>query len=143
MSHRFNRTVRRFSLIAALMVGLSGCHLEMGIDDPWYYDVADLEVNWSIDGSTRTSLCEQFGVDSWELQLRGPEPRVVNVDCKRHYWSSENDLLSLENGRYTVHLSARDSAGREIALKTHDVVLSTPDAYVELDLAFSAQDFNG
>jgi len=99
----------RFGLIVFALGALNGCYVET--DGPLLVSdayLADLEVNWSVEGSDSVRACDLYGIDRWELTVSGPEDRSTIVLCDRDYWSSENDLLALEEGSYTVHLDAID-----------------------------------
>jgi hypothetical protein len=114
---RMSRTL--FALTAALVLGLfvTGCYVET--TDPHYHEpgvyLGDLEVSWRVEGSQAVSLCDAYGIDSWDVEVRGPESRDVSVDCRQNWWSSESDLLAMYEGRYTVTVRARDLLGRALA----------------------------
>lgn len=110
---RTNKTLTRMSLLAglALLFGLAaGCYVEVE-DDPGGVYLADLEVKWRVQGSQSVTYCDAYDISRWVIKVRGPESRDVVVDCRAHWWTSENDLLAMSEGHYTVTVEAEDSAG--------------------------------
>ena len=149
MSRKLNNTtVRQLVLLGALVMGMTlvaGCYLDLepfGPGDPYWEDRIDLKVQWSYQGSDSPSWCDNLNVDRWVVELRGPESRDVAVSCHKDFWSSENDLLSLEPGHYTVRIKALDGAShmvasRSMALELHDA------SYLEsVTVNFNAEDFH-
>lgn len=139
-SHKKSSVFAAFSLMA-LLLAAQGCYLDLDVDDPFYVPVTDLRVHWTVEGSDAPALCGVFGVDRWQVHLTGPERRTVEVDCVQHYWSSENDLLALPTGVYTVELSGLDADGRDRAFRRLKVHLTAPDELREIDVTFSPKDF--
>jgi hypothetical protein len=123
----------RLALFSALLlaVGLAaGCVVD--VDDhghgPGVF-LADLQVDWRIQGSQSTSFCDAYGIDHWIVRVNGPEVREAVVDCRAHYWSSENDFLALTEGSYDISVKAIGPAG---------YVLARQDTFVEvLDLGYT------
>ena len=148
MSRELNTTFRQFVLFGALitsMILVAGFYLDLepyGPDDPYYEDRIDLKVDWSYQGSDSPSWCEALNVDRWVVELRGPESRNVVVNCHKDFWSSENDLLSVETGHYTVRIKALDDAGHMVASRTMAVDLLDSAFLEKVTVNFNAQDFH-
>lgn len=145
MKHATKRAyrIRNLSIVVMMTLGIavtaSGCVI--AIDDDLFRS-ADLEVTWTINGSDSASLCGVYGVDSWMLEVRGPESRNVVLDCRDNYWSSENDLLSLPEGSYDVRLTALDHGDRQIGKLATSLYL-WDDGHVEhLSLDLIDSDFH-
>ncbi|MBW2735061.1 MAG: hypothetical protein JRH20_21985 [Deltaproteobacteria bacterium] len=122
-------------------VGLlfSGCVIEEGSEVG--FSRADVEVRWTIEGVDSASLCSAYGIQTWIVELQGPESRTVVLDCVDNYWSSENDFLVLDEGFYTVRITALDPFDNELAS-----VATTTDfydlGYVDiLSIDFLSRDF--
>jgi hypothetical protein len=111
---KLNR-IRDLSLLAVITLGIamtSGCVIAVDENGP-FNNLVDLEVSWTINGSDSASLCGVYGVNTWLLEVRGPESRNVVLDCRDNYWSSENDLLLLPEGSYDVRLTALDGGSAQ------------------------------
>lgn len=116
----FKQSTLRVLLVFALATTAaftSGCVIEEGALPDVYVGVsrADVEVRWTIDGVDSAALCSVYGIQTWILEVQGPESRDVVLSCSDHYWSSENDLLLLDEGIYTVRITALDAYDNEIA----------------------------
>ncbi|MCK5799629.1 MAG: hypothetical protein KAI47_20705 [Deltaproteobacteria bacterium] len=132
------RTLALVTAIVAAASAASGCILQtdMGTGSS-AFGLADLEVRWTIAGRDSASLCSAYGIDSWVVELRGAESRDVVLDCRNNYWTTENDLLLLQEGFYNVHVIALDTTGYEISRLNTSVNL-IDQGYVDLvDLDFS------
>ncbi len=68
----------------------------------------DLEIEWSVAGYMDAAVCDDFGVDYWEVEAVGPEKRTVRYDCGA-IWETESDFYDIEAGQYTVTIYALDS----------------------------------
>lgn len=143
LTHR----VPRFTLLVALLAGLalaaSGCVLEVGPeDDPYYGDyVADLEVDWSISGSSAAALCDAYGIERWRVLVDGPEPRTVTLDCRADWWSTEGGLYSLSEGTYAVEVQAVSPGGHMLVSEQTSLELYD-DGYIQsLHFKFYPSDF--
>ena len=142
-----SRKSRQLVLLGALVLGMSlvaGCYLELdpyGPEDPYWQDRIDLQVEWSYQGSDSPSWCDTLGVDRWVVELRGPEDRDVVVNCHKDFWSSENDLLSVEPGRYNVRVKALDDHSQMIASRDMSLDLHDPAYMEKLTINFDAKDF--
>jgi hypothetical protein len=126
------------ALVGSLFV-VSGCWLGLDIDDPYYRPLGDMEVSWSIEGSQSPVLCDVFGVRIWVLEVDGPEHRSVVLRCHGDFWSSENDLASLEVGHYRVQVRAEDEHNQPRAQLEAEVHLD--EGFRELNINFLPQDF--
>jgi len=148
MSRKLNTTVRQLVLLGALVMGMTlvaGCYLDLepyGPEDPYWEDRIDLKVNWSYQGSDSPSWCDYLNVDRWVVELRGPDSRDVVVSCHKDFWSSENDLLSVDPGHYTVRVKALDCAGHMVASKTMAMDLNDPGYMENVTINFNAADFH-
>ncbi len=146
--NKLNTTARKLVLFLALLMGMtlvSGCYLELdpyGPEDPYWEDRIDLKVDWSYQGSDSPSWCDALNVDRWVVELRGPESRNVVVNCHKDFWSSENDLLSMDPGHYTVRVKAMDHHDHMVAARTVAVDLSDPAFMENVDINFNAADFH-
>ncbi len=132
------RTLALVTAIVAAASAASGCILQAETDmGTTPFGLADLEVRWTIAGRDNASLCSAYGIDSWIVELRGVESRDVVLDCRNNYWTTENDLLLLQEGFYNVPVIALDTAGYEISRLNTSVNLFD-QGYVDLvDLDFS------
>ena len=143
-----NSNFTRRALLAALalvVLGLaSGCYVVE--DDPYYHEpgifLGDLEVNWRVDGSQSTTRCDAYGIYRWVVSVRGPESRDVVLDCRADWWSTENDLLDMYEGRYAVTVEAEDIDGYLLAGQSSSVDLMDRGNFVDtLTFQFYPQDF--
>ena len=91
-----------------IFILFSGCYV--GVEDAPYIrgPFVDLEVEWRIEGSESATYCDLFDIAKWEVVVDGPETRMSTIDCRKYWWSSENDFLSLYEGTYKVSISAFD-----------------------------------
>jgi hypothetical protein len=117
------RTLAILSALVAAAAASSGCMIEVTDDGLPVSGLADLEVRWTIDSVDSANLCSVYGVRSWLIELRGPESRDVVLDCKDNYWTTENDLLMLEEGFYDVRVVALDRNGYELARRSTSIDL--------------------
>lgn len=146
MFGKLTKKVSRFAGVGALILGLglfTGCVIldeEPLPDAPGYY-LADLEVNWTVDGSSATSLCDRYGIQSWLVTVNGPEKRTVEVECRIHYWSSESDLYSLTEGKYDVTVTGVDGSGHHISTISTALDLYDDGPLNILDFDFQDSDF--
>lgn len=124
-------TLAILSALVAAAVASSGCMIEVNEEGLPVSGLADMEVRWTIDGVDSASLCSVHGVNSWLVELRGPESRDVVLDCRDNYWTTENDLLMLEEGFYDVRVVALDRNGYELARRSTTVDLFDR-GYVEM-----------
>lgn len=122
--------------LTALTVALvAGCGL---VDES--FD-ADLEVTWSIDGSTAPALCNAYGIDTWVIEVRGPEDLDVELDCRVHYWDSGSDLYNLREGTYTIGVVALDRFGVVLTAAESQITIFDDGVVDVLDFAFRSSDF--
>lgn len=144
MTTKLSKLTRRSALILTAVLALvmaSGCYLEMDPHDPYYESHVDLQVDWNYQGQDSASVCDVLGVDSWVVELRGPESRNVSASCKGDFWSSENDLFSLEPGHYTVRVKAMNDQGHEVASRQLSADLSAVDGFEQMMVNFRLSDF--
>lgn len=147
-SNRKNNRLSSVGMLSLMLVAglaLSGCYIELDeevFDDGTTYSyLANMRVDWSIHGSSSASLCSMYGIDTWRIEVRGPESRTVDLDCRADFWSSENDLLAIEEGTYTVRVRALDDWGYQLAVLSTSLYLHD-DGYVEnLAFEFDVSDF--
>ncbi len=148
MSRKLNTKAKQLVLVGALILGMTtvtGCYLELapyGPDDPYWVDHIDLKVDWSYKGSDAPTWCDALGVDRWVVELRGPEDRDVVVSCHKDFWSTENDLLHVEPGDYTVRVKALDDRSQMVASRTVAVDLTDPEQMQNLNVNFKPTDFH-
>ncbi len=90
----------------ALTSFASGCSSNGTGPAQAYNLVADLQVTWSISGSTDPSQCDGFGIDQWLATVDGPESRQSTIDCRTNVWSSESDFFTITEGNYQVAVHA-------------------------------------
>ncbi len=79
--------------------------------------IADVTVQWSVDGkSSGDDKCKEYGIDSWNIVLDGPERPMptFRVPCGLEYSISD----SIEEGRYDIQVSAEDADGNLLASKS-------------------------
>jgi hypothetical protein len=119
------------------LTALAACDIEV---EPFPLR-ADLEVDWSIDGSTSPALCDAYDIDFWVIEVRGPESFDVDVDCRAHYWTSESDLHDLLVGTYTVRVRALDPLGRTLAVQQARLTILDDGVIDVLELLFLPRDF--
>jgi len=135
--------MKTLALILTLgVVALSGCYLELeeNTHPGGLYD-ADLKVTWRIDGSQSTGYCDSYGIAQWEVEVRGPDPRTIHVDCRAHYWSSESDFYNLLEGNYSVIVRALDSADYVLAEQRSSLSLVDSGFVETLSFQFYPSDF--
>lgn len=98
--------------IALLASVSTGCVVEVDgdpiIDSVFIYDRADMEVRWSINRSTDPTWCDDLGIETWLVEVSGPDARDVYVDCRADYWNTGSSLYGLDEGDYRVRLTALD-----------------------------------
>ena len=125
-----------------MLAGLwtTGCYVDV-VDGEGVY-LADLEVNWRIQGSQSVTHCDTFGIERWEVSLRGWESRDLLVDCRAHWWSSENDLLALHEGTYTVTVRAVDAGDYVLATESTQLDLIDQGYLDTLTFEFYPEDFS-
>lgn len=148
MTRKTKSNLTRSVLLATLALGTlalaGGCYVET-TDDP-YYDgpgvyLADLEVKWRIQGSQSPGYCDSYGISKWIVSVRGPESRDVVIDCRDNWWTTENDLLSMYEGTYSVTVEAEDAYGYVVAGQSTSVHL-VDSGYIDvLTLEFYPYDF--
>lgn len=127
-------------VVAALCgVATTGCVVVDGTT------TADMEVGWTIDRVDAASLCDVYGIESWVVEVRGPESIDVPVDCRAEDWVTGNALYDILEGAYTVDVVALDAGGFELASigTTVDLLfdgsLNTVDKSIDVD--FTDSDF--
>jgi len=138
------RSIKLAGLTAALLGlgALAGCVVvEEDPYGPAPIYLADLQVDWRILGSQSADYCDAFGIQSWIVEVRGPESRDVVVDCRAHYWSSENDLLSMFEGHYDITVRAVDRYGYTVALQGSRLDLLADGYLRQLSFEFRSHDF--
>jgi hypothetical protein len=142
MSRTLKNRILGIALFASLLVGIgflaSGCYLEVQDEEIF---LADLQVDWTIQGSDAASLCSAYGVDYWLVEVDGPESRTVELDCHVHFWSSENDLLALNEGSYTVRVTALDAFRLPVASQWTSTSLYDTGYLNRLSFNFLPSDF--
>lgn len=146
MSRNLKNRVLGIALFASLLIGVgilaSGCYWEVHDEGPvGSVYLADLEVDWTIQGSDAASLCSAYGVDYWLVELDGPESRSVELDCHVHFWSTENDLLALSEGSYTIRVTALDSYRLPVASQWTSTSLYDAGYLQRLSFNFLPSDF--
>lgn len=147
MSQNFNTKIKQVALLSVLVMAItlvSGCYLELepyGPGDPNYEESVDLVVDWNFHGSDSPSMCDALNVEKWTVELTGEEDRYVEVDCRTNFWSSENDLLSLPPGHYTVKIAALNDLGHPRAVKTMPLELYATSDLEEVTIDFETSDF--
>jgi hypothetical protein len=137
--------IQRFFIIAVLSLSLgavAGCYVEVEDGGPvgGVY-LADLQVDWRIAGSQSATYCDAYDIDRWVLTVSGPESREVYVDCRAHYWSSENDLLALYEGTYNINVRAVSSTGATVASQSSTVSVYDKGYVDNLTFQFYPVDF--
>jgi hypothetical protein len=103
--------IASFCLLGALVFTAAGCVIE--VDDPiveplYFNDMADMEVRWSINGSTDPIWCNDLGIETWLVELSGRDAQDVYVDCRGDFWDTGSALYGLTEGDYRVRLTALD-----------------------------------
>jgi hypothetical protein len=119
--------------VAAMLFGLGACHIEL---------LGDLEVAWTYDGVQDTTACTTHGIDTWRVELRGPEPLSWEQPCGTKPWDTDVGLYDIIEGTYSVTVLALDANGMELASRLQsgvDVIGIGP----RITLDFTATDFNG
>lgn len=129
------------ALVGTLLT--TGCFLEI---DPSVYDYTDdsyssLKVDWTIDGSSSTSLCSYYGIDKWFVEVQGPSTRSIYVDCRYDSWVSSHYSGALTSGYYTVSVTALDDNARPIATYTSGLNLYRYADGERLSFDFTDVDF--
>lgn len=148
MSRNSNTNTKQLVLVGALILGMTlvtGCYLELdpyGPEDPYWVDHIDLKVDWNYEGSDAPAWCDALGVDRWVVELRGPEDRDVVVSCHKDFWSTENDLLSVESGDYTVRIKALDDHNHMVASRTVALDLHDAEHLQNININFKPADFH-
>ncbi|MBW2732140.1 MAG: hypothetical protein JRH20_07075 [Deltaproteobacteria bacterium] len=105
----------RLGLLALMTVGLfaNGCVVEDN-GGPGDIFVADLEVEWSIEGGLSSSLCDSYEVDHWVITATGPEQRQHVADCYDDAWDTGTSFYAMEEGRYSINLAVYDFDGYDV-----------------------------
>jgi hypothetical protein len=124
--------------ILVFLAPLAAC----GGDIPPGLHGADLEVGWSIGGSTAPGLCDTHGIERWVVGVRGPEPREVHLDCRLQEWNSATYLHDLDEGAYAVGVRALDPLGGARARSMTDLRLVEDGAIDIVELTFAARDWH-
>ena len=144
---RFGIRWKPLSLVMALLLSLGlavGCYVEVEDHGPGPSPapfLADLQVDWRIQGSQSANYCSAYDIASWIVEVNGPEYRESVIDCRAHWWSSENDFLSLSEGTYTVTVTAVDPLGYTLAKQSSVVDLLDLGYTDQLTFQFYASDF--
>lgn len=139
------------SLTAVLLIGfgagLSGCLVTVedhsdgwSVDSQKYPLLSDLEVEWSIDGSSSSALCPAYGIDRWRIEVIGPEHRKVELDCQG-YWTTETSLSALSQGDYRVKVKAIDVFGTILSAHSTEVDLYSEYGTERVAFSFVSSDF--
>jgi len=130
-------------LAAALSLGLvAGCYVEVedGPHAPVGTYLADLQVDWRVQGSQSATYCDAYDIEQWVVEIQGPESRRSVIDCRAH-WSSENDFLALYEGNYQATVQAVDGLGYTIASQSTHIDLLDRGVVDTLTFEFLPQDF--
>ena len=95
--------------------------------------VEDVDVTWSVDGSTDPSVCQTYGIDYWVVSLEnGIDPtQSGQIPCETAVWAARfNDV---EEDFYDVTIAAYDVGGNLIGeasqLEDIDGSLPSPDTF--------------
>jgi hypothetical protein len=94
--------IASFCLLGALVFTAAGCVIE--VDDPiveplYFNDMADMEVRWSINGSTDPIWCNDLGIETWLVELSGRDAQDVYVDCRGDFLGHGFRALRVDGGR--------------------------------------------
>lgn len=128
---RFAAAFRSLTVVGTLLL-LSGCN-------NFYSFTTDVEVYWSIDGSDAAQLCNFYDIGSWEVSIDGPEFRSFAIDCT-DLWDSADDFYNLDEGTYSVQVTAVDPFG--VPIVTGEVVDTFFEGRIEVvDIDFTDADF--
>jgi len=102
----------------------------------------DLELAWRVDGSDSPSHCSEFGIDTWLIDVVGPETASIDSPCGDP-WDSGTILHNLEGGLYAVTIRAVDADGTAIGRSELDVDLRGASGVVNvtIELLSSVQVF--
>jgi len=140
------QTSRRLILTASVLAAAvlaTGCMVTVEDDlVDFRLPLSDLQVDWTINGSSAGALCAGFGIAQWELRVRGPESRDVLLDCRAHWWSSETDLFALPEGSYQIDVRAVDAYGATLAQLSSGASVYGEGHLEVLSFDFIAQDFH-
>ena len=104
--------------------------------------IADLQVTFTIDGSSDASLCSVYGIDHWIVETSGPETRTSHIDCFTHFWSTENDFMGIEEGSYLITVQAFDAANYQKGTMSTSLDLVDIGTTDKVHLDFAGADIN-
>jgi hypothetical protein len=139
-------STKSLTLWGALVFGLtlsSGCYLEVTDNgQPIDTYLADLQVNWTIDGVDAASLCGTYGISRWRVTVSGPDSRSVILDCRSQNWSTESDLFGLAEGHYSIAVTAEDLSLRSLATVSTTFDLMDQGRVESVQIAFYGNDFH-
>jgi hypothetical protein len=122
------------------VLGLSAC---LGL-------VYDLEVHWTVSGSTSSSACATYNIQTWRVTLsNGPDLVTPETFACGTSWDTGLSLHALAEGYYDVNVEALNAGGTVIAqqgLKHVFVGAGALDAdpssgIIDVDVNFTANDF--
>lgn len=104
--------------------------------------VADMEVEWSIDGSLASTECDYFGIDHWVVTVDGPEPRQVVADCYDDPWDTGTGLYAIEEGLYNIDIAAVDIDGYDVGGASASIDLIDEGGVEIVSVVLYPEDFN-
>jgi len=110
-------------------------------DDFVVITVADLQVDWTIDGGSAPQLCDLYGLSHWVVIADGPELRDTAIDCRAAVWNTLSDFYALAEGQYLVTVQAVDLNGFVIAERSAEYPLIDQGVVNTLGFDFTASDF--
>lgn len=129
-ARRTPRGSHRLLVLAAAALAIGASQSACTVDAVGVPTV-DLEVRWTVDGSTSIAPCAEFGIDRWEVEVNGPELRAVSVACEDR-WTTGNELLFLTEGSYTIVLRAIGLGQAELARIVTDQDLFDDVGFVDV-----------
>jgi hypothetical protein len=146
MSSIMKKRILGLSMFSALLLAMtflatSGCYIE----DEYYYEdgvyLADLQVDWSIQGADSSGLCGVYGINRWIVEAHGPEARTTELNCSKYYWSTENDFAAMTEGTYVITVRAIDHLGHAFAAQSSSITLHDVGQTHTLHFDFLPTDF--
>lgn len=107
--------------LCCALISTSGCIVEVSDEDAWVDPLAldpvfvsDLRVRWTVDGLDDPTWCDDLGIETWLVEVRGAESLDLELSCRDDYWDSGSAFYGLEGGGYRVVIRALDIDGYEI-----------------------------
>ncbi|MCB9558376.1 MAG: hypothetical protein H6707_19835 [Deltaproteobacteria bacterium] len=135
-----SKKTRWMGFLAAMTLLGSGCLI---VDDEALdlidgtRGMADLRVDWTIDGSQSSLLCGDYGVSYFRVVVDGYDRRESVVSCRGDQWSTLGEMYYLVEGVYDITVIAYDIDDSRLASASTSLRLRSGRALEHVVVDFS------